>query len=540
MKDRGKVWAVLFGAGIALAFVGGAELWLRRAGFKPPPPRSAQAQAAYDQLLRELRQPAYVRFLSPEGEPQWAPTRGADIRHPVVKGERTRRIAVIGESSALKLGYTAEEVFSGAGGETFEVFNLARGGTSLSYVRSRLREALGLQPDVVVLLFGHNLHYRHPSGPWAERLSRLSRRSALAAWATPRDPSRPWFHPRSLPEFEDFLRGAARRLRRRGIPFVVCTVPGNLWVPPDDLSGWLASREGLRALVQRHAQGRRAGVRAVESDPANADRAAAHYVSARWLAEMGDREGAYRRLVLARELDAQGERATLETNALVRRLGERGEFWVLDLERCVRRDSAGGIPGWGEFLDHQHTNDRMNRREAAALGELLRSRLWPRLRAVEAPLGLKPSDIDCYLGFLRGRFSWPDSNFTQALEDVFAQHIDRGAAGAAAVARAARESVLELPGVPAREARALLLFHAGGAFWARGRRAQARELLEAAWRAHPSEPVALRLALWAVEERDLASARRWLRKAPEEGGQAQTVLSWLDGGEPSLVPAESL
>ncbi|MDE2314515.1 MAG: hypothetical protein KGL04_10140, partial [Elusimicrobia bacterium] len=183
----------------------------------------------------------------------WESARGQNF--PLRKPPGARRVVVLGESSADALASSLQRL---AGTEpaaaSLEVMDCAAGGGDLELMERRFNEVMRYSPDVVVVLFGHNLFYHHPyRSPLWRSLSRFLRRSRLLALAADRLLSfKSYFspHPSSARwvALENFLRLAARRTQKRGVTLILCTVPGNLWYPPDGGARERRDPRYLRAL----------------------------------------------------------------------------------------------------------------------------------------------------------------------------------------------------------------------------------------------------------------------------------------------------
>lgn len=248
------------------------------------------------------------------------------------------RLLLLGESSAWILGDELDVVIQQGGlKDRVETVNMAYGGSSWEMAQRRFDEAVRIDADAIVLLFGHNLYFTHPVNvprwPWAAR----SRLAALALDLL--DP------PRSSGEMRpegrililrEGLRRMARQARRRGVRLVLCTMPSNLRQPPGD-----------DALARED------------------------YEKAQRLWAVGRWDEARRLFILARDCDPDRQRAATEVNEAIRSVARGEGVDLLDFERLVSARGPHGVPGPELFKDNVHLKAEELRWQGARILEAL-------------------------------------------------------------------------------------------------------------------------------------------------------------------------
>jgi tetratricopeptide (TPR) repeat protein len=410
------------------------------ARLSPPPPEPNARQA---QWLLESWAP-YFRVETAEGRKVLVqnPTIMTDWpaqSFPLEKPAGARRIAVVGESSAISLGQTLREALDDRSGAA-EVLNLAVSGGSLEQVERRLREALGYGPDAAVVMFGHNLFARRPyvtrglyrAGRWL-RTSRLFASAADAlfpiSWEHTNEPDR-------LARFERFLRSAARSARERDVALVFCTLPSNLRFPPRYNREELEAAERLESLYLRHAGDVAGALAPLEPGTGRKAPPLWTFEKAELLLALGRVEPARRAFAEARDADRDRTRASTAVNELVRRVAAEEKVSLLDAAALVEAQAPAGVPGWESFQDQMHVRWPLFRAEAAACARMLKARLG----GLPDPVDHGPEERpDSALDFVRlalRHAEQPPHNFEEALSRKFQD----------ALARKAKEELAELEG----------------------------------------------------------------------------------------------
>jgi lysophospholipase L1-like esterase len=250
-----------------------------------------------------------------------------------------------------------------SGEREIEILNLARSGASSAEVRDLLGAGLAAEPDLVILLTGHNEflapHATRGLAGWLQRTrdaSYLARALSARADATSADPAAPV--PTVGPELrEDVLDAFARNLDRivetagrAGVPLLLLTAPANLadWPP-----------------AHRH----------LAPDPSHDDPrvAFAHFQRGRGLRDQGRASDARAQFELALERDPVPRRAVRRQNEAVRAHARRSGVRVVDVVEHFQRIARDGLVGLELIADNCHPTPRGNaviaQRIAAALSE---------------------------------------------------------------------------------------------------------------------------------------------------------------------------
>ncbi|MFI5351237.1 MAG: SGNH/GDSL hydrolase family protein, partial [Elusimicrobiota bacterium] len=396
---------------VALAAIGliAASFGALEAAFRNHAPR------ADDQLY----DPGHVRFLIDAAGPIFVRSRGwggdslvpkasrspyvqADQRFPFDKRPGTKRIVVVGESSALGLGAAlAIHVRQAAPDSGIEVLNMGFGGASLEQVENNFRESLRYDPDVVILCFGHNLMMSHPAlTPLELRMNSAIRKSHFLSFLIDRR-DRPPFVQASLGSrmeaLNRFIRDSARLAKERHIALVVCTMPSNLMFPPVSDAGERAAAPYLESSYEA-AKPDDGKALAILRDAADKDPVPLWiFQTARRLLRKGDYAAARGRFLAAKDLDRQHDRAAAPVNALIRAAGRDEKLVVLDFDRLVAALAPHGIPGWESFIDHVHVSTPLRTLEASVAWKACRGPLGagPAAGPADSPIpppGLEPAE----------------------------------------------------------------------------------------------------------------------------------------------------
>jgi len=295
------------------------------------------------------------------------------------------RIAIVGESSGSMLAFKMGEVLGQSPArERFQIINCAAPGSGLEHVERRAREVLTYQPNVLVVIFGHNVDFRYPMDEAALRSSSWRQSSALVsalvAWLSP--PPSPATTPLNerLQQFDSWLQELSAAARQQGTQLVLTTMTPNLWAVPR--STWQAQTDP-QFLAARfdYAAGQQArAVDALTTLVQNRDEALWHFVLGTWLARAGDSAAARRHL--RRALDADGrppdsngapvgrDRAPSAINDIVRRMAHENDLPLRDTEHDMERSAHDGLPGWDVMQDHCHLQAALLLREAAIVLDL--------------------------------------------------------------------------------------------------------------------------------------------------------------------------
>jgi hypothetical protein len=271
------------------------------------------------------------------GEEFLVPVSGADSR-PDRLSRHTRtdvtRIAVVGESSASLLAdQLADRLYTPECGDQVEVLNCAQPGSGLEHVERRFDEVIEYDPDVVVLLFGHNIHFRFELDEEKLRSQAMRARSCILSQLAPVAAEPPTDVPsldNRLEALEVFLRRAAAATRSKGIMLAVATMPGNLRVPPGETPGGEYDPRFLDAQFLAARGKRDEAIRTLEALAAETNEPYWHYQLGEQLARAGDERRAYEELHRALDADHLGMRSPRRLYDLLRRVAAEEKLLLRD------------------------------------------------------------------------------------------------------------------------------------------------------------------------------------------------------------------
>ena len=294
---------------------------------------------------------------------------------PVDKAPSVLRIAVVGESTAAMLANALHDVLAQTGrADRVEVLPCAVPGAALEHVERRAAEVLDYSPDVLFVVFGHNLMIAYSTHDWLLRARALLSHSRLIAGLPGfRAGSHAWApaqRERRIRELDGWLRELAGRARERGVAVASMTLTANLWFPPGGSHATLSDARFLAARLER-AQGD--GARATEALAALVEQQPEPYwqfVLGTWLARSGDVKGAALRLEAAVDTESiEPDRRLSAVNTVIRDVAQDEGILLVDSDAYVRASSSDGLPGWSVMRDHCHL---LNRYLSAAAIRLLR------------------------------------------------------------------------------------------------------------------------------------------------------------------------
>jgi len=386
----------LVALGLGLLLLAGLEAGLRLAGvaaFEPDPfvgfagSHPFFVQVGRGDQARYQVNPRHQQFFN-------------EVSFPATKPAGSFRVFVAGGS--VVLGFPFYEPGSFARflqvgldaldpGRPHEVINAGGFGYASYRVARVVEEALHYQPDLIVVMSGHNEFLekrvygeRENPGPWLTAVQsgldrlRLYRvlRQGVASWRTAGEPllqeevswekiSRdPEQVALTLEHYRYNLEKLVRLCREQGVPLILMTLPSNLKdfpplkslhrqdLTPQDQAQWERYfRAGLDLFqVGDHTAAEAEFAAAARLDP---DYAELHYQLGRTLLPAGKTEAASAEFWQAVRRDAWPVRAFPEMNQTVQALAGSGVFVADALARFT--DAAGDrIPGDDLFLDHCH------------------------------------------------------------------------------------------------------------------------------------------------------------------------------------------
>ena len=289
----------------------------------------------------------------------------------ITKPSGTYRIAVIGESSAgLMEGALDRLIENGACAAPVTVYSCSTPGGSLEMVERRFGEILEYSPDVIVLVFGHNLFTTVPS-QLELASARLAAKSRLLWWLARRRGTQslgPSIDVEGRYQaFERALRRFGAEARAHGASLVVTTMTPNLRFAPapipdeDKDPRWLESR---LARDENRLMDAAAALRGIEAHAASSNVA---FALGEVLERMGDTVGARLHLEEAVDRETSRMRVTSRTNRIIRDMARSEGIVLRDSFEAMSAIAPGGIPGWETLEDHCHLREQYIYDEARAI-----------------------------------------------------------------------------------------------------------------------------------------------------------------------------
>jgi len=298
------------------------------------------------------------------------------MRFPLAKRPEVTRVVVIGESSANMMENTlASLVEQPACVGHYEVLECSVPGGDLQQIERRFEYALDYDPDVIIVIFGHNLYFSNQSDPvvlrvqWWQSHSRLL--TYLASRIHPAAPPRFANPADALPALDAALHRFAAEAAARHVALVLNTMASNLWWHPSGSNdGQDENRpERLEALLQYDLGHRDEAIvalrRLVDEHPS----AIFEFQLADWLYQRGDYAEARRRFDHARDIDEMRFRASTAINEHIR-AAARPPVILRDTEQALAESAPHGIPGWESFLDNCHLSTGLDAEGVALLATL--------------------------------------------------------------------------------------------------------------------------------------------------------------------------
>ncbi len=465
---------------------------------------------------------------------------------PIRKAPGTLRVFVLGGSIAGRymegrnsLGPILRELLPG---RPIEAVNCGMAGYDSHREALVLEEVLDYEPDLLVLLSGHNETDQAPPPLWLvhaqDRASRLKlfqdflHRSTASA----RPPEDLSDRTESVDaRFEENLRRMARRCADRGIPLVLAGPPLNRREAPTRLPLPLARREvidgwllGLKGEHVRAAESLTSGLERLPRNDPEQGRPWALFLLARSLERQGRLEEAARRYQEALDADrVPAGRCLSGCQAAIRKIAlEEGATWI-DLDGEFQRAAAPWAPGFEMFNDTVHWTRAHDLLASLAIIEGMRrlgrfqtlgwdarrlETLWPRARrpgaAVDdeealATVRYARREIEISMRGLSGRAMV----YLESLLEARPLWFRDPAALAKRAGTGSAKKGAAWGMAPLSEDPAPLLLHAAGARLMRGEASAALRDAERALALRPGLPRAQLLrgiALWYQDRRDAA------------------------------------
>ncbi len=298
-----------------------------------------------------------------------------------------------------------------------EIYNFGRAGRNSSYVRRKVETTVGHDPDLMIVLSGHNEFLsRHVEMSTNRLLSHFAlTRSVmrkLERWRSagqdsvsneryePYDRSAPLFAAK-LDAYASNMRYVAELARAEGVPLLLLTAPANVadWPPvhrrsraaTDAATRWFENARNALADGRLHEVA--ADIETRTSETAQDSHLA--FLTGRLRAVRGDTDGAYRALQQAREWDPLPWRVLSNMNAEVRAIAAQPGVHLVDVDQRFEAFS-GGLVGRDLVSDNCHPAPLGS---ALIVSELLRIMAEAGLFVEEMPPTAEAQALlDLYLG----------------------------------------------------------------------------------------------------------------------------------------------
>lgn len=340
-----------------------------------PANKLKQNSAAYSFL--EPYKNYFVKFKNTSGQYLYRSQRSAtvDEMFSEKKPEKTRRVFIVGESTAYNFGLS-KNLFLGRLNElmpglTFEVINCGTRGYDSQRILPIVRELVNYSPDLIVLFLGNNEMYGSVSyDPW---LSGAFGRTIYERSWTGRI-LHDTFKNRFViekgiednnEEFKENLSGIIECIEKRNIPAALCTLPENYrdappfhmrteQDPPYFMKEFFM---GVASLDKGHERGGVTNLLRLAGDPDFRKNPYLSYTLARSLEKAGDVSGARKYYLQSLELDADcgGYRCPPSRNEIIRQKeGKSRKLVIVDLDKAFSRISPAGLSGDESFIDNCH------------------------------------------------------------------------------------------------------------------------------------------------------------------------------------------
>lgn len=353
---------------------------------------------------------------------------GGDEVHILVhKPTNTFRVFCLGSSACAGWPHAREETFSAYlqqalqtayPNKTIEVINAAGHGFAAYRTRRVLDEAMGLQPDLLLVWEGNNefmedRNYAPPAAGLVALACKLRTVQWLRTFFTPRtqmsgaelkDPAQFFYskaHAQALKlradpvqysqvnaHFRASFEEMVEQAQSHHVPLILCTVPVNLrdWVPnvsTNRLTGAQFDQwqklyyAGRRGLLTGDLPGGIASMRqALALEPEHAE---SYFWLGRLLEAAGQRDAAWGAFSQARDLDMNPFRATSGFNDIIKSLAQANQnkgIHLLDLDRIFANTTTNAAPGFDMFLDYVHPTKPANFVVAESVYQMVLQNGW--------------------------------------------------------------------------------------------------------------------------------------------------------------------
>ena len=309
------------------------------------------------------------------------------FKFPIEKVLGTFRIAVIGESSAAMLAAEMGFLLDRSNDENHrpELLDCSMPGSGLEHTQRRAAEVLHYNPDVVVLVFGHNLEFEYFVDETLLRIMSWRNRSRLATLlshaSTPHIEMREKISPETrLQSMKDWLREFAKITKNQNIRLVVNTVTTNLWVPPVSTKNARFAPSFLDARYHYARGNRSKAIEDLSRLSHGRNEALWHFTLGLWHARERNTAQASRHLRLAVDLETPEsflfatngrDRAPSAVNEMIRSTAREETIDLNDTAQAVSQAAYLGLPGWDVMQDHCHILGPLMSTEARKVLNLL-------------------------------------------------------------------------------------------------------------------------------------------------------------------------
>ncbi len=304
-----------------------------------------------------FQQPCAARIRDHRGERIVAKASRGHFDYPFDRTAGVLRIAVVGESTGAFLGdaltYFAQE-------DATEVLNCAMPGSALEHLQMRTREVEDYQPDVIVIVFGHNLNFRYPMQPWLLHIWTMVSYSRLLSLALPSGPPAPDAAQVQLriDAYRQWLESLVGAQRRPAPHLVLTTLPANPWVPTSDALDCGDETDVLAARFDWYAGRRARAIERLENALERTSDSCRIFELAVMLRREGRVADASRRVNQLRTSRYWAEdRVPVAANEMLRGVAAAHGLPLFDLDRGAVARAANAAPGWEQMRDHCHLSD---------------------------------------------------------------------------------------------------------------------------------------------------------------------------------------
>lgn len=325
-----------------------------------------------DQRQLDAKLPAVARWLPPKA--------AGELRVFTFGGSSVFGVPVPELAFVAQMQYWLQRLYPD---RLIRMVNYGRPGQDTAYVLQQVKRRLSEQPDLVIVITGHNeflgapprgragrvMQYLLPRfatariARWvAERFMKGRTSFVMPCHVTPWDRAAPYFR-RRMREFEENLQSVVDVVSEQHIPLIIGTLPSNLSDWPPVYKRLVGRDAGYRETVSHIQELLRAGEYRDASDVLEAeqhtypDDAMLHFLRGRLLAATGAYAAAQESFIMARDLDPMPYRATSEINAIVRRVASSAgvpTVHLIDLEQVYEARAPNGLVGFNFIADNVH------------------------------------------------------------------------------------------------------------------------------------------------------------------------------------------